>query len=1152
MNIFLNHPKSKGTTTGWQVVSIALLLAVSQTVLAQGLTGSLGGTVKDASGGAIPNARVKISDAATGVVTFSGVTDAEGNYLAPALPNGSYNFEVEAVGFKRYERRGVVLELGQRGRVDVQMEPGAVTESVQVTDNGAVALETETSSFEYSIKPEDISNLPLPSRDVLGLLGIVSGVSTDGDPTNPNTESISINGSRTLQTEITVDGVSGLTGGTGRIMRSPSAETLQEVRVLTSAYSAEFGRTSGGFINGVFKSGGNQYHGAVYEYFRNDKLNANSFFRNLRGEERPAERYNQFGLSFGGPLWMPETVKDWRRSQSSFFFFNFEGVRRVSPGTAILNMPSAAFRSGDFSASPVLIKDPALRLPCTNADRRGCFPGNIIPEARLDPAARKIMSLLPLPNAAGVADPATGRATANFINPNSSRFENEDYNLRLDRTAFNGRTRLAARVTHFQNVLNGNRNLPGILVSSSYPTGTTEGRRGWQTSLSWTQQWSAKFLTESFFGFGRVRVNVTPPFYGEVDVARDLGIARSTLPVTPRLNITGWVSLGPGDNALRRQADNIFQPSIAATWVRPKGAIKFGAQFRRNHFNLLYSDGRAYGVYNFTGEITSTNSAGGNAVNALADFLLGQVKTAEYEISSPLVGRRNYNLGLFAQHDWKLRPRLTLNLGVRYEYESPMTEVNNNYSRIDTGAGKLLVAGRNASETLDLEAAKANFGPRVGFAWSLNPRTVVRSAFGVFYAQTFRLLDNTLQFPGFFSVATFAGRGVGLAQEFPLSQGMPLNIVRNLEDPFAVERAATTANPLSFNEQYSELTPLAKTLQWNFGIQRELPKKVFLDVSYVASRGIHLPLRLPFNDVPFERADELARINQGAATQAARPFPTVSRFLAVAFAGTSSYHSLQVRARRQVKDFSIFSAYTWSKAIDDGSGALDFGQPHGADRGQYLQLTRYLDRAVSNFDRRHTASMTWQYRPNFWKWTRGFLVTGIFVARTGLPDTITQNNFNPVVQQQRPDAIGPYNAIYATERTNVGNGIRYLAPANSANFPLAPTGPFYTGAGANRRRVLPVSIGTLGRNTVRTPGEWSQDISIIREFRLKEKPRFQLRGEAFNVFNHTNFNGPDVGLNVIATTVNGQDAAVFNSPNFGLITSAKAPRFLQLVARIEF
>jgi hypothetical protein len=180
------------------------------------------------------------------------------------------------------------------------------------------------------------------------------------------------------------------------------------------------------------------------------------------------------------------------------------------------------------------------------------------------------------------------------------------------------------------------------------------------------------------------------------------------------------------------------------------------------------------------------------------------------------------------------------------------------------------------------------------------------------------------------------------------------------------------------------------------------------------------------------------------------------------------------------------------------------------------------------------------------------LVTGIFVARAGLPDTIAQTNLNPVVQQQRPDAIGPYSAIYATERTNVGSGIRYLVAADSANFPLAPTGPFCAGTDENRRRVHSVSIGTLGRDTARTPGEGSQDLSFIREFRLKEKLRFQLRGEAFNVFNHTNFNGPDVGLNVIATTVNGQDAAVFNSPNFGLITSAKAPRFLQLVARIEF
>jgi len=300
---------------------------------------------------------------------------------------------------------------------------------------------------------------------------------------------------------------------------------------------------------------------------------------------------------------------------------------------------------------------------------------------------------------------------------------------------------------------------------------------------------------------------IDPPSLG-LDVRSVLGIERSVYSAAPRLNISGFRELGINENTLRRQINNNYQGSLGLTWVRGAHVLKSGAQLRLNQFNVFNPGGDFTGNYNFNGELTSPNRTGGNPTNALADFLLGQIQSVAYELAQPPTGRRNYNLGLYVQDDWKLSRRLTLNLGLRYEYESPMWIAEDIYSRIDTKTARLLVARKNASRTLDIEGDTLNLAPRVGLAYALDDKTILRSAMGVFYGQIFSNLGGIVRYPGFTVRQSFPDLGVGIAQPFTLSQGHPLTAVQNLDDPFSVERIATPQNPLSGAAQFGEASPL--------------------------------------------------------------------------------------------------------------------------------------------------------------------------------------------------------------------------------------------------------------------------------------------------------------------------------------------------------
>ncbi|MGH9666566.1 MAG: TonB-dependent receptor, partial [Bryobacteraceae bacterium] len=456
----------------------------------------------------------------------------------------------------------------------------------------------------------------------------------------------------------------------------------------------------------------------------------------------------------------------------------------------------------------------------------------------------------------------------------------------------------------------------------------------------------------------------------------------------------------------------------------------------------------------------------------------------------------------------------------------------------------------NASPSLNLSAGKLNFAPRLGLAYSLTPKTIIRAGFGIFYSQIFSDLGGQVLFPGYTITQAFTNLGTGVAQPFSLSQGMPLIAVQNLSDPQSTLSQFTPSNPISASASFAQAGPLPYAMEYNFGIQREVMRGTILDVNYVGSSDVHLPLNLPYNQVPFDAATSIAQVNTTVNTQSYRPFPNVGQFSAITMAGHSSYNGLQVTARRDYSANLAFVAnYTWSKSINDGDGLFSFSQPLGLNVGQFPQLYRNLDRAVSEFNRPNNFTAAVVYKTSHGpRWLRNIEIDPILTARDGLYATINQNTTNAAASQIRPNVINGASIYTSSPYTN-GTGIQYLLPVGASDFPLGPVGPLFTGSGANRKEVLPAGIGTLWRNTVQTPGEFDLDMAVGRKFPLGERFNLELRAEAFNILNHTNFLQPNTSLTV---TANSQGQAIFNSPGFGLITDSRAARFLQLVVRVNF
>ena len=1189
--------KYRGLTIGFRHLTLAFMVGIffGLASAANGqTTGSLTGVVSDAQGAIVSGASVTVTSLDRNQVAGNTETTDDGTYTFPALIPGNYKIIVERGGFSKSEISPIIIELNSRQRVDVSLKVGDVGATIDVPLDTAPLIERDTSGVGTVINKDQVKNLPLFGRSPTNLITLAPGVSSTQDT---SFASLSVNGSRTSNNEYTVDGISVVNASTGGAVGFvPSVEALREFRIQTAVYSAEFGRTSGATITAVIDSGTDKYHGSLYEYFRNEAFNANNFFNNSRGIKRPTDRYNQFGGTVGGPV--PFVGK------KTFFFFNYERLMRTVPNTTTSTVPTAAFRNGDFSGSlgnficttstsPTAGTCPSgTPVTVTGTDgntfqaRQGqlfrpsdqrAYVNNIIPQGEWDAAAKAILANIPAPSQPGLSN--------NFFLINTGKITDDQITARVDHN-FNANARIFGRYSRRAATdSTAAVSLPGVLNNG---TGLNKSP-GQQFAFGYNQTLSPTIFNEFNFGYLVDKSIIDPP--ATLNSPADLGF--QALPqlaqaddayYPPSVAFTGglFTSLGLNANTYRRQNTYTKQISDAVTFIRGAHTFKTGAQVRLNRLDIFNPGANFSGVYTISGNNLASPitqiAAQNTQTTAFAAFLLGRVDAANYAIPQPLTSRRNHNIGLFVQDDWKVTQKLTLNLGLRYEYESPSRIVDNIYSRVDQNTGKLLVAGVNASETLDLEADKWNLAPRVGFAYSVNDKTVLRGAYGLFYSQIFSNLGGVVGFPGFTITQQFNSLGAGRAQSFSLSQGIPL-LASTTVDPFSVERNASITSPLVVFPQYYSISPLPETHQLSVGVQRVLPWGFVVDAAYVGSRSTNLPYAgTDYNAVPPHLIESVAAAGTTLAIQQARPFPTIGPFATSLTSdpfenvGSSRYNSAQFKLTRRLSNgFGVTANYTFSRSTDDGSGIFNSTQPEGLVLGIIPTFDRSIEQAVSAFDRPHVFTAAMQIELPFGK-GRYFLnnpssiggkiagailgdwqINSLTSIRSGLPITVQESGLTNIGGnfQQRPNTNGAKLKVVRVPGPN--GSVQYFQPVGSANFPYTPTGPLYTGSGASRRQILPFTIGTEKRNSLRGPTTYNTDLSLVRRIKFNERMNFNIRVEAFNVFNQTTllFTNANVTLPVIA---NASNQGVFNAATstFGQTLSAAAARRLQFVLRFEF
>ena len=1134
------------------------LVAGASFAYAQNTNATIRGQVLDPAGALVGNASVTVINKDTGVVVFKGKTDSAGAFVAPQVIPGTYKVTISAAGLKESVIDNLIASVAQVASVNVNMEMGVASEVVTVLAKGE-QLDRSTSDISTLISPEDVQNLPLQQRATENLLAFIPGVAHGGGGDTPSTSQLSINGSRTLNTEVMLNGVSTIVASTGTPATLPSPDGVDSFRVITTNASAEYGRTSGAVISVNTVSGTNIYHGSAYYLMRNEDFDANTYFHKLtivNGAPTPRsrDRFFQGGGSLGGAVRIPHVYNG---HDKTFFFVNYDRTITPNSSTLTFTVPTAAQRTGDLSnglgaknaagnSAPIILYQPSPR---------GQVPANLTTPAYtnnqigpIDPAAAKILALLPLPNTTGTFDPINNRYTSNWTSLQNLTGHVQKIVVRVDEVV-TPKDRLSFNVYRFTT------STPNAVSWNSPLLNTTWDctcNNAWLPSVDYTRTWTPTLVMDLNMGFFRNVVLRNPPG-AHMSAASTLGIATLPLDQTPEITDPGFNNIGADTNTNQVNITNTYTPYGTITKTFGPHTFKTGASLRKNEFNSYNPAASPEGVLGFSGSLTNHGGTG-TADSGIADFLLGEINSYSYEQPMPETGRRNYNLGIFFQDDYRVTPKLTLNLGIRYEFESPLTIANNIYSRFDPYTGKFLQAGVNASTSLNVTAPKADVSPRVGLAYSLGNKTVIRSAFGTFYGTIFQNLGGQLAYPGYDNTFNSANLGTGVPQVNSLSQGFTLQPPANLQNPGASING-TASNPYTpSGVSFNQLNPMALVQQWSFGVQRALPLALTLEVNYVGNHALHLAYIVPANIVPLSQVDAVTLANTTLTTQNAKPFPTLGSFSVVDGVGHSNYNALQATVRRQFnRSFALLSNYTYGKSEDDGSTIYNFSAPNGTANAQYTAdgPDRAKDFAVSNIDVKHTLNIAIVYTtPGPW-YLRDWHISPVFVGHTGLPINITQTNEISNVSQQRPNG-NPQLVKLAHPYIN-GTALQYYdSPQTDPNFPLTPSGPVYNTIGGVRTRIVNTGFGNVGRDSNRQPGEVDFDASVSKDFPIYERFKFQVRFDAFNVINKTNFSAPNGSLSISEQTTAPTVATFAGSTTFGKITGTQSPRQLQASARLFF
>lgn len=960
------------------LASIVVLVALPLLSPAQTDRGTIRGTVQDSTGASVAGASINAINVDTGVRS-STVSGEAGTYNITSLKPGMYNVTAEKAGFKKLIRENVRVEVAGTVGLELQMAVGEVNESVTVSDV-APQLKSESSSVSTGVNPKTFVDLPLSAnggnRSAESFIFLAPG-------TTGNTFDAHINGSQTLSKEIQIDGLSATTaevGGDPRVLTLPP-EAIQEFALVTSNFSAEFGNTGGGVEQFTIRSGTNQFHGLGYEFLRNDKLDSRGFFNAARS----INRQNEYGGSIGGPITIP---KVYNGANKSFFFFNINYFKyRSGPVNQIVSVPTAAFRGGDLSllrdaSGLVQLYDPAS----TRADGQGGFTrdpfvNNQIPSARISPISQKVLALVPAPALGGILNnyPATG----------NNRTDNRNYTMKVDHLFSS-----AHRISGSWN--NGHNTDSGPFAALPHPVQNSRfGVLGpGQDTIRLQYDWviSPTLLNHFSAGLTRQHQLLAAPEQGQ-NWGQKLGIKGVNNGPFPVIFTDPFLAWGQNQDYLQTiSATYLYSDSL--TWVKGKHNLKFGVDFRKLQNNLL--QGASSGSFTFSRNETAFPSGARRGItgNAFASFLLGEVDSGSMLINEVTRGMRLTYLAGYVQDDYKLSPKLTLNLGLRWDLFTPMREVNNVYSIMDATVpnpaangrlGALVFAGngpgRSGKQRLTDGTAYKNFGPRIGLAWSVSRKLVIRTAYGISYYPTGAEGGGNAKPPatGFIATPAFFSQDQGLTSGFNWNNGFPQNFTRPpfIDPGFGVIPGTAPGT----NTWLSGAKLPLYTQAFNFGTQWQLRSNWLLDVGWVGQKSTRLstgvyninqvnPVYLKYGDLLTRQIGDPAVVAagftrpyssfQGSLAQSLRPFPQYGGvgFVNSANVGNSTYHSLQTKIEKQYSNgLFLLSSYTWAKALTDASSALS-GFFSTSARDQY---NRSLEKAIAQYDIPHRAVMAFNY-----------------------------------------------------------------------------------------------------------------------------------------------------------------------------------------------
>ncbi|MBL8238877.1 MAG: TonB-dependent receptor [Bryobacterales bacterium] len=1051
-------------------------------------TSQVGGRVTDASGAAVPGVQVTIRSTASGTERQVRTNDT-GLYTVPLLQPGTYDVQVRQQGFKPIVQSGITLEVDQRAELNFRLEVGAVTEQVEVRASVS-RLNTVEASQGQVIDNQRIVEMPLNGRNYIDL-ALMSGGAVQSAP-GSRIGGFSAGGQRVSQNNYIMDGIDNnsvelAAAGRRAEMVQPSIDAIAEFKVQTNAYSAEFGRGMGGVVNLTIKSGTNGFHGAAFEFVRNEIFDARNFFTPAN-TKKPTFKRNQYGLAFGGPVILP---KLYNGKNKTFFFGDFESTRIRETSTIANTLPTLLMREGNFSELPAtrVIRDPANAQP---------FPGRIIPSSRLDPVARKLAQLYPAPQSTNLANNFT------YLSPRTQDVDKWD--VRVDQNMGANDTGFF-RFSRQDNLLPDTPSLPAPAYGGGNLDYVTEG---FNLGGGWNHIFTPSVIMSVRAGWNYTRFERNNPASARGrNFNQEFGIPGATLVPDggfSQMNITGYRALGIGaNNPVDRNSQN-RQLSGDLTWIRGRHTVKTGLSYLGSK-NPIYNIRNTLGAFTFNGAYSGDGAA---------DFLLGV--SSQWGWQSPVeVSMRAWNLGAYVQDDWKLSDKLTVNLGFRYEVSPPWYEQNNKMGifDIDTTPGQAsLVYARGDGSRADRALVATdtnNFMPRIGFAYKLTDKTVIRSGYGLFYAYMENMGDSE-----------FLIGNAPFAYGVTLTGSNTVPALRLSTGPAAGATDLSRATGLQFSS-YERKPPMSSAHQWNINIQHELGQDWLMEVGYSGSRGLHLVRQYDANFSPagpgnIDAKRQFTRLAIPGTSIVASPLGPV---FGHRYDGNSIYHAMLAKVEKRFSQgFTVLASYTWSKTIGDTCGSAVQGNAGGCGYQNLFNLRP--ERSVDNQDVPHRFVTSALYDLPFGKgrphlaashpvvngvlggWSIGSIVTMTSVVP--FSPTVQGNpaNTGSTNVVQRPNVVG--NA-YGGERT-LQRDFNIDAFARPANF----------------------TYGDAGRNVLRGRAQFNWDFSALKSFQLLEHLRLQFRFEAFTFSNTPRFAAPG---NVLGTA------------NFGVITGANTPRNLQ-------